>query len=56
MEAEAPLNVNSFLAGTGVKIPDYMKNIPEELAATLLSIDEFKDKKKLIPYFAQYEF
>ena len=47
---------NTGFLSSGVKIPEYLKNSPIELIEVLLGIEEFKDKKKLIPYFVNYEF
>ncbi|EAR83824.2 CRAL/TRIO domain protein (macronuclear) [Tetrahymena thermophila SB210] len=38
------------------QVPEYMKKVPEDVAQVLLDIEEFREKRKIIPYFAQYEF
>ncbi|KAL4431873.1 hypothetical protein ABPG74_012685 [Tetrahymena malaccensis] len=38
------------------QVPEYMKKVPEDIAQVLLDIEEFKEKRKIIPYFSQYEF
>lgn len=38
------------------QVPDYLRKVDENLVQVLLGIEEFKEKKSLIPYFASYEF